>query len=136
MRPMDAQWTSCSYYSFQSRRLNSTWKSSRSSRRCSAIAICVSTSRPRPTRAPCTSTLPPGNPMLQTSVARLYEDNREKLTLSWICSKAGGAAIIRQDATESAAFVGHLNLIHPNRIQVLGRHEQAHLNALDVARLE
>jgi len=74
--------------------------------------------------------------MLQTSVARLYEDNREKLTLSWICSKAGGAAIIRQDATESAAFVGHLNLIHPNRIQVLGRHEQAHLNALDVARLE
>ena len=74
--------------------------------------------------------------MLQTSVARLYEDNREKLALSWICGKEGGDAIIRQDATESAAFVGHLNLIHPNRIQVVGRHEQAHIEALQGARLE
>jgi HPr kinase/phosphorylase len=74
--------------------------------------------------------------MLQTSVARLYEANREKLQLSWICGKAGGGAVIRQDATESAAFVGHLNLIHPNRVQVLGRHEQAHVTALQGPRLE
>jgi HPr kinase/phosphorylase len=74
--------------------------------------------------------------MLQISVARLYEDNREKLALSWVCGKAGGGAVIRQDATESAAFVGHLNLIHPNRIQVVGRHEQAHVAALEGARLE
>jgi len=74
--------------------------------------------------------------MLQTSVARLYEANREKLQLSWICGKAGGGAVIRQDATESAAFVGHLNLIHPNRIQVVGRHEQAHVAALQGPRLE
>jgi len=74
--------------------------------------------------------------MLQTSVAQLYEDTRGKLELSWISGKAGGAAVIRQDATESAAFVGHLNLIHPNRIQVLGRHEQAHVEALQGPRLE
>ena len=74
--------------------------------------------------------------MLQTSVARLHEDNRERLRLSWISGKAGGGAVIRQDATESAAFVGHLNLIHPNRIQVLGRHEQAHVAALQGPRLE
>ncbi|MGH8682433.1 MAG: HPr(Ser) kinase/phosphatase [Burkholderiales bacterium] len=74
--------------------------------------------------------------MLQTSVARLYEANREKLQLAWICGKAGGGAVIRQDATESAAFVGHLNLIHPNRIQVVGRHEQAHVTALQGPRLE
>jgi HPr kinase/phosphorylase len=74
--------------------------------------------------------------MLQTSVARLYEANREKLQLSWICGKAGGEAVIRQDATESAAFVGHLNLIHPNRIQVVGRHEQTHVAALEGPRLE
>jgi HPr kinase/phosphorylase len=74
--------------------------------------------------------------MLQTSVARLHEDNRERLQLSWISGKAGGGAVIRQDATESAAFVGHLNLIHPNRIQVLGRHEQAHVAALQGPRLE
>ncbi len=32
-------------------------------------------------RAPSTSHQPPGSRMLQTSVARLYEDNREKLGL-------------------------------------------------------
>jgi HPr kinase/phosphorylase len=74
--------------------------------------------------------------MLQISVARLYDDNREKLALTWICGKAGGDAVIRQDATESAAFVGHLNLIHPNRIQVVGPHEQSHIAALEGARLE
>jgi HPr kinase/phosphorylase len=74
--------------------------------------------------------------MLQTSVARLYEDTAEKLELAWIGGKSGGAAVIRADVVESAAFVGHLNLIHPNRIQVLGRHEQAHIAALEGARLE
>ncbi len=74
--------------------------------------------------------------MLQTSVARLYEDTAEKLQLAWVGGKQGGVAVIRQDATESAAFVGHLNLIHPNRIQVLGRHEQAHITALEGARIE
>jgi HPr kinase/phosphorylase len=74
--------------------------------------------------------------MSQTSVARLVEDNRERLELSWICGKAGARALIRHDEADSAAFVGHLNLLHPNRIQILGRHEQAHLAALDGARLD
>lgn len=73
--------------------------------------------------------------MLQTSVARLVEDNREKLALTWVGGRTGADAVIRQDPRESAAFVGHLNFIHPNRIQVLGTHEQAHLAALDSPRL-
>ncbi len=74
--------------------------------------------------------------MLQISVAQLYEANHEKLALAWVGGRAGDTALIRQDPTESAAFVGHLNLIHPNRIQVLGKHEQAHLDALDHGRLK
>lgn len=73
--------------------------------------------------------------MLQTSVAKLYETNKDKLALNWLDSQIGGEALILQDAKESAAFVGHLNLIHPNRIQVLGRHEQAHFDALEDKRL-
>jgi HPr kinase/phosphorylase len=73
--------------------------------------------------------------MLQTSVAKLYESNRDKLALAWLSNQAGGSALIVQDAKETAAFVGNLNLIHPNRIQVLGRHEQAHMEALDEKRL-
>ena len=72
--------------------------------------------------------------MLQISVAQLYEDNREKLGLAWIGSKAG-EAILRRDSTEVAALVGHLNLIHPNRIQVLGNHEIAHLAGFEEAEL-
>lgn len=74
--------------------------------------------------------------MLQTSVARLFEDNREKLALCWLGGERGADAAIRQDPHESAAFVGHLNLIHPNRIQVLGRYEQAHIASLDPGRLK
>lgn len=74
--------------------------------------------------------------MLQTSVAQLVEDNRERLALTWVGGQAGGEALVRQDPTESAAFIGHLNLIHPNRIQVFGHHEQAHLRALEGPRLE
>ncbi len=73
--------------------------------------------------------------MLQTTVARLYEDNRDRLSLTWVCGKAGSGALIRQDPGESAAFVGHLNLIHPNRIQIVGPHEEAHLTGLEKDRL-
>jgi HPr kinase/phosphorylase len=73
--------------------------------------------------------------MLQINVAQLYEDNREKLGLAWIGGKAGGATVLRRDSTEGAASVGHLNLIHPNRIQVLGNHEIAHLARFEEAEL-
>jgi len=73
--------------------------------------------------------------MLQINVAQLYEDNREKLGLAWIGGKAGGATPLRRDSTEVASLVGHLNLIHPNRIQVLGNHEIAHLATFEEADL-
>src|SRR6266513_2813261 len=73
--------------------------------------------------------------MLQISVAQLYDDNREKLGLAWIGGKAGGATRLWRDSTGVAALVGHLNLIHPNRIQVLGDHEIAHLAAFEAADL-
>ncbi|HZF18582.1 MAG TPA: HPr(Ser) kinase/phosphatase [Burkholderiales bacterium] len=73
--------------------------------------------------------------MLQINVAQLYEDNREKLGLAWLGGKAGGTTLLHRDSTEVAALVGHLNLIHPNRIQVLGNHEIAHLAAFEEAEL-
>ena len=73
--------------------------------------------------------------MLQISVAQLYEDNRDKLGLAWIGGKAGGATQLRRDSADVAALVGHLNLIHPNRIQVLGNHEIAHLASFEEAEL-
>jgi HPr kinase/phosphorylase len=73
--------------------------------------------------------------MLQISVAQLYDDNRDKLGLAWIGGKANGATRLWRDSADVAALVGHLNFIHPNRIQVLGNHEIAHLAAFEETEL-
>jgi len=66
--------------------------------------------------------------MLQTSVARLYEDNAARLGLAWVTGRGGEAQPVRRDSADTAALVGHLNLIHPNRIQVLGERELAYID--------
>jgi HPr kinase/phosphorylase len=69
--------------------------------------------------------------MFQISVARLYEDHREKLGLVPAGAHPRDDATITRDADDGAALIGYLNFIHPNRIQVLGPHELAYLSALD-----
>jgi len=71
--------------------------------------------------------------MLQISVAQLHDDNREKLGLAWLAGRSGAAALVRRDTADGAALVGHLNLIHPNRIQVIGSHETAYLASYDAS---
>ena len=66
--------------------------------------------------------------MLQTSIARLYEDNAARLGLGWVTGRGGEALPVRRDSADTAALVGHLNLIHPNRIQVLGLRELAYID--------
>jgi HPr kinase/phosphorylase len=60
--------------------------------------------------------------MLQVNVARLHDDNREALSLAWIAGRDGGTAV-RREAAAAAALIGHLNLTHPNSIQVIGAYE-------------
>src|SRR5437868_6067867 len=60
--------------------------------------------------------------MLQVEVARLHDDNREALTLAWVAGR-DAAATVRREAAASASLIGHLNLIHPNSIQVIGAYE-------------
>jgi HPr kinase/phosphorylase len=60
--------------------------------------------------------------MLQVNVARLHEDNREALALTWVAGRDGGTAV-RREAVAAASLIGHLNLTHPNSIQVIGAYE-------------
>src|ERR1700694_2615949 len=60
--------------------------------------------------------------MLQVNVARLHDDNREALSLAWIAGREGGTAV-RREAAKAASLIGHLNLTHPNSIQVVGAYE-------------
>ena len=71
--------------------------------------------------------------MPQVSIARLFEDNRDKLQLQWIAGRGGGARGLNSELTKdsSQGLIGHLNFIHPNLIQVLGASEVDHLNGLE-----
>lgn len=71
--------------------------------------------------------------MPQLSIARLFEDNREKLKLSWTAGRGGSTKVIDSQflLDSSKGLVGHLNFIHPNLIQVLGASEVEYLKELD-----
>lgn len=73
--------------------------------------------------------------MPQLSIARLFEDNREKLKLTWVAGHAGGAKELNTELIKgsSKGLIGHLNFIHPNWIQVLGPTEIDYLRRLDEA---
>jgi HPr kinase/phosphorylase len=73
--------------------------------------------------------------MAQVSIARLFEENREKLKLEWIAGSGGGARTLDSELTKdsSRGLIGHLNFNHPNLIQVLGASEVVYLNGLGAA---
>jgi HPr kinase/phosphorylase len=68
--------------------------------------------------------------MRQVHVKRLHDDNREALALSWLAAQ-DSAATVRREAAASAALIGHLNLTHPNSIQVMGAYEASLAAAYD-----
>src|SRR5215475_12999421 len=73
--------------------------------------------------------------MPRVSIARLFEENREKLRLEWVGGRDGAARELVSELTKDSAqgLIGHLNFIHPNLIQVLGASEAAYLSGLDAA---
>ncbi len=73
--------------------------------------------------------------MLQVDVAQLHEDNREALALEWVAGRDGATAtVVRREAAAAAALIGHLNLTHPNSIQVIGAYEAGLAARHDAAR--
>ncbi len=66
------------------------------------------------------------------TVGSLYEALHEKLGLRWAVGKRGSKRAIQcpQDSDIDISLVGHLNLIHPHRVQVMGETELHYLNTL------
>lgn len=73
--------------------------------------------------------------MAHISVADLYKQIRSKLKLKWVAGTAGGHKQLTSGTVTkpSLALVGHLNFIHPNRVQVLGCAEMDYLGGLEAA---
>jgi len=69
---------------------------------------------------------------IDASVGTLFENLCDKLELQWLGSRLGESRVIQSPETDSAgtALVGHLNLIHPNQVQVLGATEIDYLDRL------
>ncbi|MFM8340012.1 MAG: HPr(Ser) kinase/phosphatase [Fluviibacter sp.] len=63
--------------------------------------------------------------MKELSVAQLFEEHKDRLALNWVGSVGCNRSIrlVEKDAYGSD-IVGHLNIIHPDRLQVVGAAEQ------------
>ena len=70
--------------------------------------------------------------MRQVSVERLFDDNRERTGLTWLAGRQGGSRALTGDSAlqPTIGHVGHMNFIHPFRIQILGAAELAYLRGL------
>jgi HPr kinase/phosphorylase len=64
------------------------------------------------------------------TIQQLFDDTREALQLGWFAGFSGGERRISGDASSAADQVGHLNLIHPGRLQVFGHQEIQYYNKL------
>ncbi|HLR29408.1 MAG TPA: HPr(Ser) kinase/phosphatase [Paenalcaligenes sp.] len=67
------------------------------------------------------------------SIATLVVDNQERLKLQWLAAEKRAQQITLSDGM-AADLIGHLNLIHPARIQVLGNEELAYYTRFDTKR--
>ena len=68
------------------------------------------------------------------SIATMYNDVSKRLKLRWCAGQDGAFRILGESHIASVDLVGHLNLIHAKRIQVVGRAEIAYFDWLSEKR--
>ena len=76
--------------------------------------------------------------MAQINVTELFKQTRRKLKLKWIAGLDGGVKTLNSQAVTkpSLALIGHLNFVHPNRVQVMGCAEMDYLRSLPLGEAE
>lgn len=76
--------------------------------------------------------------MAQINVSELFKQTRRKLKLQWIAGLNGGSNTLTSQAVTkpSLALIGHLNFVHPNRVQVMGCAEMDYLRSLQAVDAE
>jgi HPr kinase/phosphorylase len=75
---------------------------------------------------------PNGLRMPRVSATQLFDDTRDKLQLAWAGGRACADSWLDSERINASAqgLIGHLNVIHPNWIQVLSPTEIRHLDEL------
>ena len=74
----------------------------------------------------------------EVSVDDLFRDMAEQLDLRWVAGRNGGQRTLTSETIQkpSLALIGHLNFVHPNRVQVLGCAEMDYLLKLPASGLQ
>jgi HPr kinase/phosphorylase len=72
------------------------------------------------------------------SVEALFRDMKEQVGLQWVAGRNGGLRRLSCETIQkpSLALIGHLNFVHPNRVQVLGPAEMDYLRSLSESGLQ
>lgn len=72
--------------------------------------------------------------MAQINASELFKQIRRKLKLQWVAGLDGGHKILSSGTVSkpSLALIGHLNFVHPNRVQVLGCAEMDYVRNLSI----
>lgn len=65
------------------------------------------------------------------TVQELVSDNEDKIPFTWIAGHNAGQRVVSEQGASGADLVGHLNLIHPSRIQVFGAEELSYYVRFD-----
>jgi len=68
------------------------------------------------------------------TIQELIDDNANKIPLIWRVGQASANRCIPDNRVSAADLIGHLNLIHPGRIQVFGEEETAYYNRVSAER--
>jgi len=68
------------------------------------------------------------------TVQELINENTDKISFTWVAGTEAAKRVIANEGLSGADLVGHLNLIHPARIQVFGKEELAYYNRMDPRR--
>lgn len=71
----------------------------------------------------------------QVGVQKLFDDNEARLELTWLAGRQGGNKVLTGDSALKPTIgqVGHMNFIHPFRMQILGAAEITYLTGLPPA---
>jgi HPr kinase/phosphorylase len=68
------------------------------------------------------------------TVQDLVNDNVEDISFKWVAGQSAADRLIPDNGMAAADLIGHLNLIHPSRIQVFGREEMDYYTRFDTRR--
>ncbi|MDP4909800.1 MAG: HPr(Ser) kinase/phosphatase [Burkholderiaceae bacterium] len=68
------------------------------------------------------------------TVQDLVDDNVDDISFKWVAGQSAANRLIPDNGMAAADLIGHLNLIHPSRIQVFGREEMAYYLRFDSRR--